>query len=33
VVDCIAEGFYALRFPPPERGSVGVLYHIRFESG
>lgn len=33
VVDCIAEGFYALRFPPPERGGVGVLYHIRFEAG
>jgi len=33
VVDCIAEGFYALRFPQPERGRVGVLYHIRFESG
>src|SRR5450432_2176789 len=33
VVDCIAEGFYALRFPQPDRGSVGVLYHIRFEAG
>ena len=30
VVDCIAEGFYALRFPLPQRGSVGVLYRIRF---
>jgi hypothetical protein len=33
VVDCIAEGFYALRFPQPEHGSVGVLYHIRFDAG
>ena len=33
VVDCIAEGFYALRFPQPDRGSVGVLYHIRFDAG
>jgi hypothetical protein len=33
VVDCIAEGFYALRFPQPEHGSVGVLYRIRFDAG
>jgi len=33
VVDCVAEGFYALRFPQPQHGSVGVLYHIRFEAG
>jgi hypothetical protein len=33
VVDCIAEGFYALRFPQPEHGAVGVLYHIRFDAG
>lgn len=33
VVDCVAEGFYALRFPEPQHGSVGVLYHIRFEAG
>ncbi|HEY4103830.1 MAG TPA: AgmX/PglI C-terminal domain-containing protein [Polyangiaceae bacterium] len=33
VVDCVAEGFYALRFPQPEHGSVGVLYHIRFDAG
>jgi hypothetical protein len=33
VVDCIAEGFYALRFPQPEHGNVGILYHIRFDAG
>jgi hypothetical protein len=33
VVDCVAEGFYALRFPQPDHGSVGVLYRIRFEAG
>ena len=33
VVDCIAEGFYALRFPQPDHGSVSVLYRIRFEAG
>jgi len=32
VVDCVAEGFYALRFPAPEHGSVGVVYRIRFDS-
>lgn len=33
VVDCIAEGFYALRFPQPQRGSVQVLYRIGFQAG
>jgi hypothetical protein len=33
VVDCIAEGFYALRFPQPQHGSVQVLYRIGFEAG
>jgi len=33
VVDCIAEGFYALRFPKPEHGSVNVRYRIGFEAG
>ena len=32
VVDCVAEGFYALRFPAPDHGSVGVLYRICFDS-
>ena len=33
VVDCIAEGFYALRFPEPQHGSVQVLYRIGFDAG
>ena len=33
VVDCIAEGFYALRFPEPQHGSVRVLYRLGFEAG
>jgi hypothetical protein len=33
VVDCVAEGFYALRFPEPKRGDAHLLYRIHFESG
>jgi hypothetical protein len=33
VVDCVAEGFYALNFPAPEHGAVSVLYRIRFDAG
>jgi hypothetical protein len=33
VVDCVAEGFFALRFPKPSRGSVRVVYPIVFDSG
>jgi hypothetical protein len=33
VVDCIAEGFYALRFPEPQHGTVHVLYRLGFEAG
>lgn len=33
VVDCVAEGFYALRFPEPQHGSVQVLYRIGFDAG
>ena len=33
VVDCIAEGFYALRFPEPAHGQVNVLYRIVFDAG
>lgn len=28
-VDCVAEAFYALEFPKPERGPVSVLYRMR----
>lgn len=33
VVDCVAEGFYALRFPEPQRGAAHLVYRILFESG
>lgn len=33
VIDCIAEGFYALRFPAPGSGRVDALYRIVFDSG
>ncbi len=33
VVDCVAEGFYALRFPKPAHGQVNVLYRIVFDAG
>lgn len=33
VIDCVAEGFYALQFPEPEHGQVNVLYKIRFQAG
>lgn len=33
VIDCIAEGFYALRFPEPQHGTVQVLYRLGFQAG
>lgn len=33
VVDCVAEGFYALRFPEPQRGAAHLLYRIHFDTG
>jgi len=33
VIDCVAEGFYALRFPEPERGAAHLVYRIHFDSG
>lgn len=33
VIDCVAEGFYALRFPEPERGDAHLVYRIHFEAG
>jgi len=32
VVDCVAEGFFALRFPKPRSGTVRLLYRIVFDS-
>jgi hypothetical protein len=33
VVDCVAEGFYALRFPEPAKGDAHLIYRIHFDSG
>jgi hypothetical protein len=33
VVDCVAEGFYALQFPEPQRGDAHLVYRIHFDSG
>ena len=33
VLDCMAEGIFALQFPPPRRGDVKVVYRIVFDSG
>ncbi len=33
VIDCVAEGFYALRFPEPQRGAAHLVYRIHFDSG
>jgi hypothetical protein len=33
LVDCVAEGFYALSFPRPPRDEVRVLYRLVFDSG
>jgi hypothetical protein len=33
VVDCVAEGFFALRFPKPRAGTVRLTYRIVFDAG
>jgi hypothetical protein len=33
VVDCVAEGFFALRFPKPRSKTVRLLYRIVFDNG
>jgi hypothetical protein len=33
VVACVAEGFFALRFPRPSGGNVHLRYRVHFESG
>jgi hypothetical protein len=33
VIDCVAEGFYALHFPEPERGDAHLVYRIHFDAG
>jgi hypothetical protein len=32
VIDCVAQGIFALQFPKPERGSVHVLYRVVFDA-
>lgn len=33
VVACVAEGFFAMEFPPPRGGNVHLRYRIHFDSG
>jgi hypothetical protein len=33
VIDCVAEGFFALRFPKPRHGTAGFVYRITFDGG
>ncbi len=33
LIDCVAEGFFALRFPKPRSGTVRLLYRITFDGG
>jgi hypothetical protein len=33
LIDCVAEGFFALRFPKPRKGTVRLLYRIVFDNG
>jgi hypothetical protein len=33
VVDCVAESFFALRFPEPARGDAHLVYRIHFDAG
>jgi hypothetical protein len=33
VIDCVAEGFYALRFPEPRSGDAHLVYRIHFDAG
>jgi hypothetical protein len=33
VIDCVAEGFFALRFPKPRHKTVRLLYRIVFDGG
>jgi len=33
LIDCVAEGFFALRFPKPRKGTVRLFYRIVFDNG
>lgn len=32
IIDCVAEGFFALKFPKPRKGSVRLTYRILFDA-
>jgi hypothetical protein len=32
VINCVAQGIFALQFPKPQRGSVHVLYRVVFDA-
>jgi hypothetical protein len=32
IIDCVAEGFFALRFPKPRKGTVRLSYRIVFDA-
>ncbi len=32
IIDCVAEGFFALRFPKPRKGTVRLTYRILFDA-
>jgi hypothetical protein len=32
IIDCVAEGFFALRFPKPRKGTVRLTYRIVFDA-
>jgi len=32
ILDCVAEGFFALRFPKPRKGTVRLTYRILFDA-
>jgi hypothetical protein len=33
LIDCVAEGFFALKFPKPRSGTVRLVYRIVFDNG
>jgi hypothetical protein len=33
LIDCVAEGFFALRFPKPRYGTAGFVYRLTFDRG
>jgi hypothetical protein len=33
IIDCVAEGFFALQFPKPRHGTAGLVYGVTFDGG